>query len=1175
MTSTICNFFAWLVPINITGSPHKKLLEARRQLEILLNTLKDKGFAFEMSFNSPIIPLLDHILSEGEREKIFNNKGRFTYWETYLSPLIKLKSMFRLCLTPDFSDPQPSFEDLQSTLEEALKILNKEIESQRGKANLTIGAMHKRTAEIANDKIQALFQKKLIQNQNSSHPLEKIRSLISRYQSHSDYYLKTVQEKTLQDTLCHLDQTSTLFRGIEAFVYSSISPKSLHLNLKPLAQCIITFIRQKISPEKRDQIYVLLYKEMMPLGCLNTTLSSNQKVQWVQTHLCLTNSHHLDCFWKAALKYEEQEEFLQFKEKIQTPLTNVLDLNEWIFLALRFLQRPSQRKKIQSLLQSEVPKWLETVKHWLNNDSRFSNCLQELHLKLSSNPNLCKKVLEDLQTLIESAPPMNQESENNQTDAKSLKRNIFELIETQLQDAFKGSKKQKTSFEDEINSEISTFIEKTTFYGTFYAIYNYICAPNSSQQHNLDLKKKSDQAFLRIMKEVENHPQDKQWEIFLEKLKKEIKKRKDISSFKKLIGRLSSSLAMNCIHFFSKSLVTSLIKFLNTRLLLTDRHPLSRMHLIPINVLNRGAISYKQALQKWVNDTTGKKFGVIGRSKSLEMALKEPNGTKEKLSYNKLIEKTTKYVLNRFMTFTILSTFVSLKKQEWHCWTNQISISIVDYVFRLLISIVPRFFYSLAYVVATIIESIAIRMIKSGANYLINYFHILNRIVDSMQISYKQPKSMNAIDKILLKLFLTIKKDLKENDLVTKLDYETPESKKLVQEMVDNHLQLLDENQLTKKRARQAFLGNNNAGPMTYLKKEIDHHLSKVIVELILLSLQSTLKKNNLQSSYYQLLQGINHSIYPEPSIRSYYSKEEKDKLQQSLGNSSSLTDEILKQKFCEDFGIHENTLTDKYIELKLKQKFSITELTCKATIDEILDYALSKAIDQVEAKHTSPKEMLAQYINWIQQIAFSSSNKNYFVAIAKALENHHIDSEKAIEKIYKETLRITTHFKTYQNLIVHKIHGQGHLATVKHMLNDLINETIVPHLSQIKANIETYLIASNRNNLNLLKDSINHFQKNLLSQRIRFEQIKNIQNSFSSKSQDFSLKIFNEITQKMYETSYPKVITTLAKTTIQTLAKARLDALVDKSILLAKDTNYILSIIRNGIMAPLVQTKA
>ena len=1152
-------------PLNFSGSPKESLLEMRRHLTTLMDCLNKKGGALEGDAIASIPPLLAQLLDEQKKVTYFFNKGRTVLWEAYLSPLERLKSLLSSYLNPSFDHLPPSLQELQKSVSQALAFLNQEIEYQRGIANASAQAACDGVIERVKDKVhevtQTTFKKKFY------HPFEKLRLLIIRYQVYPQFFLKKIQETNLEELLCYLDQNCSIFEGLEDFIYEHIKVGLLHQNLTSLSQLVRKFIKTKIPIEKKRAIYLSFYEASYPNPIVT---AEKDKVAWTEDNLDskVLDPANLDRLWGVILKHVEEEDFQSFQNEIQAPLNNVCDFNFRLLRISKFLKRRSHHEQIKNLLQTEIPKWFNTIVKWLDHKPDSLPSLQQLNAELQSDFSRCEIVLKKLQEFIQSSHLYGHLEEELASTLSPIK--TFESASAQLSEAFEISRTYRTkSLEDEIKQQTDILVEKSVFYGTFLFFFNYLFRPSNVFDPNdlLTFNKNSDEVFRRIIQAVEKKPKSEQWTTFFEKLKEEIDHLRNVNPISKLMFHLFCSPVMQIIHFFVKSLMHPSIQFLISHLSITNKHPLSDTHLAFINLINRTFIEFQNILCKWANDKNGEEFGTYGRFESLEKILKEPTRSGE-LNFDELIKKTTKKLFHQFMKSTTFSNFISKKQQQWHFWINEPEY-LVNYGLRLLISIPFRICYQGSYVLATILENISTKMIRGMATFVLIYFDIPKMLLTSWQKSYSHPRMTNAIDKALLTQARIIKKDLEtEENIGSKDEYETVRTLRRIREMVKNWKQLIDENQLTKKEVRKAKLEKKGASNVIgNIKEEKDKKVDEQLVNIITTLTASTLRlfteQNQFCTSLLLSLKSINDSIYPTSLIRSCYG----DKQQQKIVNGikHTLTDNELKNKLAKDKGVNVSKINDQFIEKQLRIKFGETQQQLTNTVHGILDMALDKGMEQFEREYlTSPSNMLLLHINWIQKTFFGPSN--YFKKTKALLEQQNY--KKNVEGLYQETFAILTHFRLHQKLLDDKVNGQKSLIPHLHLLNR-ITHSIIPDMMQVKEDLEALIRVPplTSDDFNIIRNSLKDLEDSLRRQRSKLQQLREIQENASKASQVSVTQSIQNLTGQAKE-----LITPLAINGIKRVSKARLKMLTDGTMELTKDSVFAMAILKQSMLMILGQ---
>src|SRR3990167_10651630 len=216
-------------------------------LSIALNGLKEAllGENYELIYDmaAETYNAVNKILNEPSNNN-FKNVPAATKWTTYLAPLRNLQILLQYYVHPTFSTPRPTLARLKQALAPAFSMINGEkgeINYQQGLVARAVSEFAKRI-KIEGDRLVNSFSGPSVQSVTPTlHPLLQLMELIGIYKTQSEDYLPEDWDDQIRSILKELDQYSSLFKGVEAYVMQALGNKPPHKSPNNITTLITQF----------------------------------------------------------------------------------------------------------------------------------------------------------------------------------------------------------------------------------------------------------------------------------------------------------------------------------------------------------------------------------------------------------------------------------------------------------------------------------------------------------------------------------------------------------------------------------------------------------------------------------------------------------------------------------------------------------------------------------------------------------------------------------------------------------------------------------------------------------------------------------------------------------------------------------------------------------------------
>jgi len=230
--------------VPVVGSVYNGISEASKLnqqdtplIDDLNGALDALGEAFEQGDHSIIrneaanvVLTLKQIFVSPNGEN-FKNVGSITSWASYFKPLITLLGLLETYLRPGLALQQPTISSLQQALKPAQDLIKGESAYQQGAvAGAVSTACNQLGREVKKTARGFTGSSAPVEAEIRQHPLTQVKQLIGTYLTHGADYLPVSRENHLSAALRHLDQKSSVFKNVEAFVYGKIDEGKLHEN---------------------------------------------------------------------------------------------------------------------------------------------------------------------------------------------------------------------------------------------------------------------------------------------------------------------------------------------------------------------------------------------------------------------------------------------------------------------------------------------------------------------------------------------------------------------------------------------------------------------------------------------------------------------------------------------------------------------------------------------------------------------------------------------------------------------------------------------------------------------------------------------------------------------------------------------------------------------------------
>jgi len=958
-----------------------------------------------------VISAIDHMSSQ--KAKYFKNVWFTTRWNTHLAPIeqlkIELDDYLKLDLpTKDIrivlENHTLKLAQMLDTLEKAQFFLKNEIASQQS----FVSRMCNRALDCIGENGQKIkeyahaFAKPSpsFDSTAKAHPLIHLGRLITNYSKYDNSLIDALEkERSLAYALRHLDQTSTLFRGIERQVYINIPEGRLAEHLAMLTEHISLFIRTRL--EQSDQTENIRRDLETAMSCPRNLL----KVAWE----CAARSDtiaHLACL----------------ANKVHMPFSQMQELTQRVNDALHFFEQSLGNAEVEETLLQKVLDtalgWTELILEWARNTqtpsyrAALSQRLGRIRYTLEQG-DPASALIELKKELISAFPSSREKTTSSLKTVQELRacqRKTLDLLE-ETEDA---------DWENALNKEQAILVDQITYFTAFAAVCGFTHTDNQCFS----------KAYTQIMYAVARAPSEKQKEVFLSEVKKQIDQQ-EASTIRKHLIKSTVSILFWMTQFFIRYFFGFLIENCVEIALRQEKSPLDKAQFIPIEGITRCIIAHTKVLKKWTDDDLP-----LTKKELFATYLKDP---KLNLGYehDALVEQITKYVIAQFLK-------MKQDTSQSQAYARFRSCNIICIPVHVVLMGCKNIATSLFWLV---IEKCILRS------------RLPHQAIDTIKSSmYQQSVHTNMIDKVLIDHLRKMDQSL-DGEKSGEEEAEDEElegsnyAKKILREAVVHTFELLNYNQCeTAQELKQAMAASPQ---IVEPKKKLEEALIDTIVEKLAVYYQSIFRKKNMRALILEMLQTANTELFPQTPIQRYYSKGEKEIIERTLGRT--LSDRDLQAQFLKE------SASGLDIESAMKVKEKTREQELEALTQKIIEKGVRQVIENLKNDSKTTCQQLVQVIDFFDDHLFKKhmairniddQHRGTFIRqIEEGFRDFNFarsetDKREVLTTINRHALRFLKKYEEMQRSLDQVAKGKERASAHARRVNAILHQKVIPHVA-------------------------------------------------------------------------------------------------------------------------------
>lgn len=1076
---------------------------------------------------------LELILGDRDNYKEnFKNYSYMKYWDTYLNPLIELKKEMTAFLLPNFGQTP---DQMAAALPAALKLVQAEVQKQKGYVARGVEAAYDALAtkaqETANHYLKGDTESGL-ENPKNLPPLFKMQRLIAHHTAYSQDSIPEVMEDGLKTALHELDNSSPLFKGIEAAVLEKVGPKLTPLAVKgAITAFLFEIASTHPSPELHRYIY-LVARERNEVPPRRITEEVSAQEQWGKDFLEDFEADLQDegvsdaetqVLWTALVNFDEVAKLSKVMHDLEDHSSKSLrSLSDKVDLALAFFENnPYTSSRVMEHLSTTMLDWLgmtyNLAKPHLEKEDRakLGHLLSKAkHQIQQGRPVEALKLLKkgfETQALAKHMGEMHSPSRPQSAIAQMV-GNFEEKSQ------IRAPHEKPKDWQREFNLQKEQLIDNLTTFSTF-KVMETVCGDFTPAE--------SEQVFARVHKQIASLSGVQREERFKELLKEEIDNRPQMGFFSKIYAKLVVSFVYNSVHYFAKHFTTSLTEHLSSLVRRPHENPLGTDHLTPIQHLNNALVAYIQAEARFDADPQGREAGGVGKTRRMQHFLEHPElngGFEAKELINKVVDKAIKEFLHLKKLSLVASNWnerlVEIRSEATSL-PGKLFKGAGTYLLQIPLQLVIRPLF-------WILDKAYSGTMKQGSSFLLSKLDIVNTVLDTANKTlYEDAQYTSTIDGVILEQLQALEKLLEQEGGDLRL-YEGDQGKRLFEELTNNLFTVLDKrgNLTPQQEQRRDTLITQTKEALEDLA---DEKLKQTVKDLLIFVYQTLRTEDQMSATVITLLKKTNEALLPpKHPIQELYTEKEKAALAMQMGlESEEPSDQDLIIYFAlfesgkipqseidrQKRGIrpvlgHEPTPGDLVLHFRLqpeilekitrtdldealKRKYKNTEDEIRAILNRILKKSVEDVvISQAEMLLTSPENAQTHYLTWMEnqfiprQAALQSTQPSYvqtmrqlIADLAKAPEGP--SQEGQLEVVRKAHLHMMREMQRGLEMIASKEHTSATLdrraQSIYEMSEEIfpILQTLSEQLLEYQATKNEALIFSMYNTLKALEETV------------------------------------------------------------------------------------------------------
>ncbi len=381
----LANVAPWLGELtHLVGSASEPIKALHKALEALYKASLANNFEAFQEAAYDVEQKIGELVSAPSKDN-FKNYSRFQTWETYLKPLVDLKSELEHFRTRGLDGYDSS--RLEHPLTNAVKFMNGEIKAHTGAINKALKTVVSEAKKVARQEFSGILegaQRDIIAKPELS-PLQTITHDLMKFRYNREGYLPEYVSETLRGDLHSLERAHPEFKGVHDYVLREVQREGETL-VTSLDTHLVTYIRANIVPKLDGPLLHKAYYDAalqlkhVAKGCI--TDSKEEQIAWGRDRLqeSITTPKAKGTLFAAVSYSLEIRHFRELEKLALTPLSSVEDISAKVQQVIALLQKHptiSMHPEFKQVMKGLIKGYIDTTRRKLGNG--FIEKLQAVH----------------------------------------------------------------------------------------------------------------------------------------------------------------------------------------------------------------------------------------------------------------------------------------------------------------------------------------------------------------------------------------------------------------------------------------------------------------------------------------------------------------------------------------------------------------------------------------------------------------------------------------------------------------------------------------------------------------------------------------------------------------------------------------------------------------------------
>ncbi len=968
--------------LHFSGSETLEVKEFHKALENLQNACK-AGNVKEMldaakHAQEKLTPLLEN------ESNYFNNfKGwsrffsrenislpwqRSARWKNYLKPLHDFNAEITKFQRKVPSGQGYKPEQLQNSLDNAVRFINCEIEAQTGLANKMVKGAVNGFSNAAKEKYEDITGVYAPKREVHT-PISPLMTLLADIgQFKTDKRPAYLVKSLLKEDINALGKSNPFFAYLPRYIERNWDQK---LPLLHSLDGLVTdyIVKQLRDPMKTtDEANTFIYQAIYDFALIDHKISRKEKEEDQQTvgkqilegffKGQFNKPEHREVLWRAVAYVLDLDKVTALGSSLSIGReTTLSEISEKIDRTLSYLSSvrriPEAGRMVESIVE-KISDFAEATYELVRSDLHPKQAREVEATLMKSNKKLesgdLEGALKDLNTLYESGPVASLAVKSHESEeVQSVVGELASTFAQQTQEGLEEPLNVRTP--QMIEDKKTALVESLTFFSAFQVVDKY-CGYKKAEAEEEAVQKRYE-TFHTTLEKIKN-PKEKK-ALFISMLNEKIESRNELSFFSKWAGKQLSSFTISLVEYFSKQFTDSVTEHLQAMMLDPINDPLTNNHMGPIRAANNAMLAILYAEEQWKSDTTGT-LGTAEKQKKIFEIIETSNG----ISTEKLFKGVVDRALDHFLTYSAYEDFFKGQK-EWLKAYSETESNPVSQFLKTVVSLVGRGVIAVVTLPLFVGYAVKVWATRMGASILISRLNLINSTLDTVRNSiYSDNRYTHAFDKILLDQLKEAEKLLEgaEGGGGGQLLAGSNE-KRLVSELVANLFRLIDERtQVTPgKRGQRDNLLSELVDSFNGMS---DAALRDIIRDNIILAYESIRTEQNMNNLFFEVLDQATQSMKPNNISRLWELYSEEEQIALGANPNRPETIEFLEKDFAKKLGKKTTQIIKRDIDVALQKLYAKREEELQTVLSRILHSTVEKAVkDQVDSILKTPQDTI------------------------------------------------------------------------------------------------------------------------------------------------------------------------------------------------------------------------